>query len=487
MSIETKIAKAVPFEGAPKINMPSVIGASSKKPIIFRIPVTGQRPIEYSVENLPKGLSLNGNILTGSVESDGNYEFVVKAKNSVGQAEKTVVLEIKDQNVLVTPLLGFTSWNAFGSTVTQNDVENIASRLVELGISEYGYSYVNTDSGWQGTYGGKHDAVMPNAKFPNMKEMTDKIHALGLKCGIYSTPMLTAWGCPEELDSIPGCTQGEPDYRFAETNGGIGVIHKEKNNALQWEEWGFDYLKYDWAPTDPVIADLMRTELIKLKRDFGFCVTVRAYREYANYWSKYCNSYRSNPDTYCNYANLVEIYETYYDFIDYVCKGHYFDLDMLDFGTCRLDTLWNALTDDEKILEYSMRAFLNSPIQISSTLENPTDLELSIYCNEEIIAINQDCAFNTARPVARIKEENHYFDILEKKLEDGTYAYALFNLGKVVESVNISLENNTALRDLWAKENIPHQGSYSLELHPHTARIFKASRVCRLTRQQSTV
>ena len=27
--------------------------------------------------------------------------------------------------------------------------------------------------------------------------------------------------------------------------GGIGVIRKEKNNALQWAEWGFDYLKYD--------------------------------------------------------------------------------------------------------------------------------------------------------------------------------------------------------------------------------------------------
>ena len=37
--------------------------------------------------------------------------------------------------------------------------------------------------------------------------------------------------------------------------------------------------------------------------------------------------------------------------------------------------------------------------------------ELSIYCNEEIIAINQDCAFNTARPIVRIKEDNRYLDI----------------------------------------------------------------------------
>ena len=103
----------------------------------------------------------------------------------------------------------------------------------------------------------------------------------------------------------------------------------EGNNARQWNEWGFDYLKYDWAPTDPVNADIMRKELEMLDRDFGFCVTVCAIKEYSNYWSKYCNSYRANPDTYANYPNLVEIYETYFPRIDYICKGHYFDLDML--------------------------------------------------------------------------------------------------------------------------------------------------------------
>jgi alpha-glucosidase (family GH31 glycosyl hydrolase) len=67
-------------------------------------------------------------------------------------------------------------------------------KMVESGIAEYGYSYVNLDSGWQHEYGGEFDAIMPNFKFPDMKEMTDRIHALGFKCGIYSTPMLNAWG-----------------------------------------------------------------------------------------------------------------------------------------------------------------------------------------------------------------------------------------------------------------------------------------------------
>ena len=473
-TLKTKIAKAAPFEGVPKINMPSIIGASSKKPILFRIATTGKRPIEYSAKKLPKGLELNGNILKGAVENDGNYEFILIAENDLGKSEKKITLEIKDQNMLVTPLLGFTTWNAFESAVTQNDVESTAQLMVDLGITEYGYSYVNTDSGWQEKYGGKYDAVMPNPKFPDMKKMTDKIHSLGLKCGIYSTPMLTAWGCPDEYESIPGCTQGEPDYRFSLLNGGIGTIRKERNNALQWNEWGFDYLKYDWAPTDSVNADIMRQELIKLERDFGFCVTVNAIKEYSNYWSKYCNSYRSNADTLGNFKNLVEIYETYYNFVDYVCKGHYFDLDMLDIGTCRLRTHWNALTDDEKIIEFSMRAFLSSPIQISSQLDKATDFELAIYCNEEIIAINQDCAFNTARPVLRIKEDNRYLDILEKQLEDGSYAYAIFNLGDSDERLEMIAENSVVF-DLWAKENLSNYSLSQLTVCSHTAKILKST------------
>ena len=38
----TKIATAHPFEGAPRINHADVFGASPKKPIILRIPVTGE-------------------------------------------------------------------------------------------------------------------------------------------------------------------------------------------------------------------------------------------------------------------------------------------------------------------------------------------------------------------------------------------------------------------------------------------------------------
>lgn len=471
----TKIAIAKPFEGAPKINIASVFGASPNKPFILRIPVTGERPMKYGAENLPAGLTLENNIITGAVLSEGDYEITLIAENALGRAEKKVKLEIHPGNVLVTPLLGFTTWNAFGADVTQEDVENTAQKLVDLGITEYGYRYMNLDSGWQEKYGGEFDAVMPNRKFPDMKKMTDKIHSLGMKAGTYSTPMLTAWGCPKEFASIPGCTTGAPDPIFTLTNGGIGVERKERNNAKQWEAWGFDYLKYDWRPTDTYNAELMRKELAALNRDFGYCVTIRAIKEFSNYWSKYVTSYRSCPDTHREWPNLIKIYRSYFDFIDCVNKGHYPDLDLLDIGTCRCEAVRGTFTQDEQVVAYSVRAFLNSPIQISSTMEHLDDFEFSLYCNDEIIAINQDAAFCTAKPIYQEEKENSILDVFEKKLEDGSYAYAFFNFGETKQKVLGRFADKATLRDVWAKEDLDSAKYLDLELMPHTVRILKSS------------
>ena len=472
----TKIASADPFSGAPKINMADVFGASPKKPIILRIPVTGERPITYGALNLPEGLVLENGIISGQVKEEGNYEVTLTAENAHGKTEKALTIEIKKDTVLLTPLLGFTSWNAFGADVTQEKMISTADKMVELGICEYGYSYINTDSGWQKEYGGKYDAIMPNYKFPDMKAMCDYIHSLGFKCGIYSTPMLTAWGCPKEFESIPGCTCGEPDIMFSVQNEGIGVIRKEKNNALQWADWGFDYLKYDWSPTDPYNSELMRKELIATDRDFGYCVTITATPHHHPYWSKYCNSYRNNCDAHGTWDNLLDIYKSYVSYVPFINKGHYFDLDMLDVGTSDNVEGTFVLTEDEKIVAYSMRAFFNSPIQISSQLDCIDEFELSLYCNEEIIAINQDSAFSASAPFIMDEKDEKKIHIYKKELSNGDRAFAVFNMGETEETVEIDIEGDFCVRDVWAKEDMGRMDKISIKTYPHTVRIFRISK-----------
>lgn len=476
----TKIAQAKPFDGAPKINIPLCYGASPRKPLMLKIAVTGLRPIDYKVTGLPEGLIERDGIISGQVENEGDYNVTVIASNSLGSDRVEVVFEIHKDRVQLSPLMGFTSWNAFGYAVSQKMLEDAADKMVDLGINEYGYNFINIDSGWQGEYGGKYDAVMPNEKFPDMKGFCDRLHSKGFKCGIYSTPMLHAFGC--SMDTVPlppGCTQGDADDRFADERGGIGVIRKEKNNALQWADWGFDYLKYDWRPSDPYNAEMMRRELVATDRDFGFCVTVKARPEYHKYWEKYCNSYRCNIDSLGDWDNFIKIYKTYFDFIEYINKGHYFDLDMLDLGQCDLFPMsYNkpdyGFTEDEQIAVFTARVITSSPIQLSTTFDKINDFELSVYCNEEVIAVHQDCGGYAAKPYMMIEDGKRMLHVLSRRLSDGDVAYAVFNLGETTENVKVYLDEISSVRDLWAKEDLNDTKTIALpQMPPHSVRLFR--------------
>lgn len=467
----TKIAPAAPFEGAPRIHGAAVYGASPNKPILYRIAASGKRPIAFRVENLPEGLLLNEKgILTGTLP-EGDYAMTLVAENELGRDEKKVMFEIHPDHLLLTPLLGFTTWNAFKWEVTQEDMLRVARLMDETGLSAYGYNYINLDSTWQGEYGGELDAIQANEKFPDMKAMTDALHEMGFKCGIYSTPMLKAWGYP--LDSgktIPGCTRGEIDPRFsADIFFKCGKERMEANNVAQWTQWGFDYLKYDWDHCDGINADLMKQELLKSSRDFAFCTTVHCGLDYAEYWKNNCNSWRNNPDSQDNWETLLKVFETYDPWIPHVGKGHFFDLDMLELGANSRNDGVNRLTEDEQIFAFTVRSFLMSPIQISSILEKMSDFERDLYCNEEILAINQDALTLPATLKQEIREGQTYLKVYEKKLSDGNVAQAFFNAGETEQTVVLDTDKG-AVRDLWAREPLTQT---SLTLPPHTVRVVK--------------
>jgi len=473
----TKIASVKPFEGKACIHLPKIFGASPEKPFLLKVPVSGQRPVAITAKGLPEGLKLENGIVTGAAKEAGEYTVTFTAENALGKDTAVMKLTIADGAVLRTPLMGFTSWNAFGSEVSQEKITGITRKMTELGITEYGYRYVNTDSGWQDSYGGELDAIQPNYKFPDMKKMCDDIHALGLKCGIYSTPMLTAWGCPKEFASIPGCTQGEADIRFCkDINGGIGTVHKEENNVAQWVEWGFDYLKYDWRPTDTVNADIMYRILRAAPRDFGYCLTVNCIPEYHDYWETHCNSYRNGPDSHGEWDNMLEAYSGWFKMPDPTKVGSFFDLDMLDTGTCDLDEGTYTFNEDEQLVSYSLRAFLASPIQISSTLDPISDFELSMYCNDEMIAIHQDELCAPARPYLIKEKGEGMLHILRRRLADGDVAYMALNLGSVREEVVIDLEGKGRVRDVWAKEDLGEMSVLMCRMQPHTVRVFRVKK-----------
>ena len=116
---------------------------------------------------------------------------------------------------------------------------------------------------------------------------------------------------------------------------------------------------------------------------------------------------------------------------------------------------------------------MGSPIQISSKLDNLTEFQLSLYCNEEIIALNQDIAFKSAKPMLMVENGEKCFHTYKRKLNDGSYAVMLLNLGKVAGWIDVYLDEYSSVRDLWAKKDLKKTDVLSIYMKPHTVRIFK--------------
>ena len=78
---ETKLAPAVPWEeGCPVINGPEIYGASPGKDFLYLIPTVGERPLRFSADNLPAGLTIekdNGQsarVLQNSSDPEAGYD-----------------------------------------------------------------------------------------------------------------------------------------------------------------------------------------------------------------------------------------------------------------------------------------------------------------------------------------------------------------------------------------------------------------------------
>jgi len=126
--MKTTLAHAAPFAGAPRITAAEVFGASPDKPFLWRIPVLGQRPMTVTVDGLPDSLSLSGQVVRGTAPAAGECPVTVRAENELGAHEKTVCLKIAPDGMLQTPLLGFTTWNAYMAAVTDGDIRRTRPR-----------------------------------------------------------------------------------------------------------------------------------------------------------------------------------------------------------------------------------------------------------------------------------------------------------------------------------------------------------------------
>ncbi len=281
----------------------------------------------------------------------------------------------KWEHLADTPQMGWSTWNKFQGNISEEIIKGIADALVESGLKDAGYTYINIDDCWHGQRDADGFIQADAKKFPNgMKAVADYVHSKGLKLGIYS-------------DAGTATCAGMP-----------GSLGHEYQDAIQYARWGVDYLKYDWCNTANVnpqgayhlISDALRAAgrpIFLSMCEWGNSRPWKWAREVGHSW-------RTTPDIWCNFDSL-RVFEAGYTqfgvmqciaFNDslrqYAGKGYWNDPDMLEVG--------NGMTENEDRAHFTMWCMMASPLILGNDLRNMTEATRNILMNKEMIAVDQD-------------------------------------------------------------------------------------------------
>ncbi len=469
-------------QATPRINGPTIFGVRPGHPFLYHIPATGDRPMEFSVKGLPDGLELNPKTgdIRGALSKHGDYVVTFHAKNAKGSAEKRFKLVV-GETIALTPPMGWNSWNHYASRVTADIVLANAKAVVDSGLINHGWTYMNIDDTWQGKRGGPFKAIQGNEKFPDMAGLCDAVHALGLKIGIYSTPWTTSYanhigGSSENPDgdwnppTIP--KKGNVNKKILPW--AIGKYSFAKNDAQQWAAWGIDYLKYDWNPNELPETQEMYDALRHSGRDIIFSLSNNTPFTNAPALSKLANCWRTSGDIKANWQSMSSKGFGEDKWLPLAKSGHWNDPDMLEIGTHENNQ--PGLTRDEEYTHMTLWCLVSAPLLLGNDLSKLDEFTLNVLENDEVSAVNQDALGKQASTLCT--EGN--LRILAKDLEDGTKAVGLFNIGNEAAAMvkvkwsDLNISGKKTVRDLWQQKDLgKFNDEFSMKVAPHSAELVK--------------
>ena len=429
----------------PRINGAKVLGVRPGSPVLFTVPVTGERPMSFAAAKLPAGLKLDPQTgqITGTLEKRGTYQVKLRAKNGLGKTERVLRIICGD-NIALTPPLGWNSWNCFGCDVTEANVRSAADAMVASGLIQHGWTYINIDDCWEAGRDGQ-GRILSNEKFPDMKALTEYVHSKGLRIGLYSSP------------GPKTCAGHEGSYQH------------ELLDAQQYADWGFDYLKYDWCSYGGIVPhpdhagfmkpyQVMRAALDQVQRDIVFSLCQYGM---GNVWEWGAqvggNCWRTTGDITDTWSSMSRIGFGQAGHEKYAGPGHWNDPDMLVVGYVG----WSAkvrpsrLTPNEQYTHISLWCLLDAPLLIGCDMTRLDDFTLNLLTNDEVLDVNQD---PLGRQAARVAKHGSV-EVWAKDMEDGSKAVGLFNLGEDEAGVtaawtDLGLKGKHKVRDLWRQQDL---------------------------------
>ena len=447
----------------------------------------------------------------------GSTPAIAQAADPIAPAGRWTLPERKQAR---TPPMGWSSWNAFRTEVDEDKVIGAAQKLVDSGLAKLGYVYVNVDDGWwlkRRTSDGRmqiRTKIFPSAVGKggdtSFRPFTDRLHAMGLRAGIYSDVGRNACSQAYDLHS-PNLPEGTTAERE------VGLFgHVDQDIALYFREWGFDYIKVDacginvyapgsavvrengYRPMTPLIdqASINRTDVAAVRAlyakvaqalernnpdgDYIFSLCAWGSADVRSWGNKVGHLWRTSGDITPNWTRMLHNFDSASTRALYAKPGAWNDPDMLFIGHGDFDA--KHLTEARS--HFALWAIINAPLLIGYDLRNAPQSLLDIWGNADLVAVNQDPGGHQGV----IAYDSDDVQIIVKTLAAGRKAVALFNRGQAPAQVNLTaaqLKFSDAapirLRNLWDRSTpAPFKGEATFTLAPRETLIFEATGARRL-------
>lgn len=418
------------------------------------------------------------------------------------------------------PPMGWNSWDCYGAGVTEDELLGNAEFMRDR-LKQYGYQYVVCDIQWYepaakgNVYNNFADLCMDDYsrlipavnRFPSsangagFKPIADKIHSMGLKFGIHIMR-----GIPRQAvhrnTRIYGTTARARDiasqFSLCPWNTDMYGVDTEKRGAEEYYDslfklyasWGVDFVKVDdianteFSPQNPYSAEkeieMIRAAIDRSGRDMVLSLSPGpAPLNKAEHLSENANMWRISGDFWDRWDKLLNMFSLCEKWYPYVKDGSFPDCDILPLGKLCIDGSYmgdmgrdSGFTKEEQKTMMTLWAVFRSPFFFGGELRLTDNYTLSLVTNPEVINVNQ----NSEKPLFVYNKGG--IAVWQTKIENCT-AVAVFNLSDEEKHYKLSfsdlgIENVRAVRDLWARKDIPKcENDVAVSLKPHSSEFFE--------------
>lgn len=428
--------------------------------------------------------------------------------------------------VAQTPPMGWNSYNCFGSAVHEDEVKANADYIAK-NLKQFGWQLVVVDFLWSydnppgSTIGNPFQKQLedgsyvpwltmdeygrltpqPN-KFPSafggkgFKPLSDYVHSLGLKFGIHvmrgiprqavwsKSPVMGTNGITADMIADTSSTCPWMNHMYGLNMSKPGAQEYLNSILKLYASWDVDFIKVDDIARpyrtaevegyEKAIAGCGRPMPLSISPGETALSAKDHVKQHANMW-------RMADDFWDNWEMVLHMFNYAKSWEGTGGPGHWPDCDMIQIGKLSKrgpvgPERYSRFTEDELYTHMNFWCIYRSPLMLGGNLPDNRELELKLFSNDEVLAVNQQ----GENPTQLYKKDGSMVWVSNVQGSKDKYV-GLFNITDSAHDVAVDfsmlgLKGKVTVRDLWKKTTAGiFKKQYVQKINAHGSALLRIS------------